>query len=497
MAPVSPISPSSSSTASPRLLLHSNSSEWNAVVQRNIKSSLLLLLVISTIFVFSVLYSSHSFGSTAAEEVLTQSPLVGDLDVTGRLVPGEAEADKPIAPADNNVAPEQSSPADISLPSANLSSAPIDPVPSTSAERTGGQSVVGEQVEQSCDMSLGKWVREPKGPVYTNLTCPTLPDFKNCQKYGKDPGHLFWRWQPDGCDLPRFSPERFLDVVRGKRLAFIGDSLARNQLDSLLCLLSQAETPTDVYRDAFDKFRTWHFPAHNFTLMAMWTEFYAHATPVLDADGKPTPSFDIHLDRLSANWTSRLPELDYAVFSGGNWFFRVNYLWEGGRRVGCVNCREANLTDFGIAYAVRRVVRAALQAVAECRDCKGGLVTFLRTYTPDHFEHGSWFSGGYCNRTQPLGEEEIGLESIGWELRRVQREEVATVRETSGRRRIGVLDVTKAMMLRADGHPGAHYDKRWVRNASDCLHWCLPGPVDMWNQVLLQRLAQMSPPLVR
>jgi xyloglucan O-acetyltransferase len=88
-------------------------------------------------------------------------------------------------------------------------------------------------------MSMGKWVREPTGPVYTNLTCPTLPDFKNCQKYGKDPGHLFWRWQPDACDLPRFAPERFLDVVRGKRLAFIGDSLARNQMESLLCLLSQ------------------------------------------------------------------------------------------------------------------------------------------------------------------------------------------------------------------------------------------------------------------
>ncbi|CAN6178648.1 unnamed protein product [Urochloa humidicola] len=488
MAPVSPTSPFSSSTASPRLL-HSSSSEWNAVVQRNIKSSLLLLLVLSTIFVFSVLYSSRRFGSTAAEEVLTQSPLVGDLDaVSGRLVTGEAEAHEPIVPAKNSVAPEQSSPADITLPSANSSSAPVP-----------SRGVVGVKVEDSCDMSMGKWVREHKGPVYTNLTCPTLPDFKNCQKYGKDPGHLFWRWQPDGCDLPRFSPERFLDVVRGKRLAFIGDSLARNQMESLLCLLSQAETPTDVYRDAFDKFRTWHFPAHDFTLMAMWTEFYAHAEPVLDADGKPTPSFDIHLDRLSANWTSRLPELDYAVLSGGNWFFRVNYLWEGGRRVGCVNCREANLTDLGIVAAVRRVVRAALEAVAECRDCKGGLVTFLRTYTPDHFEHGSWFSGGYCNRTQPLGEEEISLESIGWELRRVQSEEVARVREmmaagSGRRRRFGVLDVTKAMMLRADGHPGAHYDKRWVRNASDCLHWCLPGPVDMWNEVLLQRLAQVSPP---
>jgi xyloglucan O-acetyltransferase len=240
----------------------------------------------------------------------------------------------------------------------------------------------------------------------------------------------------------------------------------------------------NAYADAFDKYRTWHFPAHDFTLMAMWTEFYAHSVPVVDAAGKPTASFDIHLDRTNANWTSRLPELDYAVLSG------VNYLWVGGRRVGCVNCRgEANITDFGVAHAVRRVVRLALNAIAECRDCKRGLVTFLRTYTPGHFEHGSWFNGGYCNRTRPLEEDEVSSGHVGWELMRVQREEVARARETTGSSRFGVLDLTRAMMLRADGHPGGHYDKRWARNASDCLHWCMPGPVDMWNDMLLQRVA--------
>ncbi|KAL6861750.1 hypothetical protein ACP4OV_017450 [Aristida adscensionis] len=506
MAPPLPVSPSSS-TASPRSLLHSNSSgEWHVVVQRNVKSSLLLLLVLSTVFVSSVLlYSSRGLGGAAAatggDVLIARSPLIRDLDVSrSSATPGDDQDGELIGPVEGNVdvAEDQSSSEDISLPSSSNSSSPTVSAQIPSDE-TVNQGVVGIQVEEKCDMSMGKWVREPRGPVYTNLTCPTLPDFKNCQKYGKDPGHLYWRWQPAGCDLPRFSPERFLAVARGKRLAFIGDSLARNQMESLLCLLSQAETPTDVYTDAFDKFRTWHFPAHDFTLMAMWTEFFAHAVPVVDADGKPTASFDIHLDRLNTNWTSRLPGLDFAVVSGGNWFFRVNYLWEGGRRVGCVNCREPELADLGIAYAVRRVVRAALDAVAGCGGCKPGLVTLLRTYTPDHFEHGSWFSGGYCNRTRPLEEGELSAASIGWELRRVQREEVAAAAAApavGGGKGFGVLDVTKAMMLRADGHPGAHYDRRWVRNASDCLHWCLPGPVDMWNDVLLQRLAELSPPTV-
>jgi hypothetical protein len=146
MAPLPPTSPSSpgTTTASPRLLHSSGSGEWSAVVRRNVKSSLLLLLVLSTVFVFSVLYSSQGFGSTAAEEVvvLTRRPLVGDPDVSGRPVPGEEEkADEPVVPAENNVARERSSPEEISLPSADSSSAPTATAASPStAERTGDQS---------------------------------------------------------------------------------------------------------------------------------------------------------------------------------------------------------------------------------------------------------------------------------------------------------------------------------------------------------------------
>ncbi|KAF2925967.1 xyloglucan O-acetyltransferase 3 isoform X2 [Oryza sativa Japonica Group] len=504
MAPLPPSSSPPSCKAgggggSPRWsLLHGGGGEWGVVVRRNVvKSSSLLLLVFSTFFVFSVLRSSQT-SLVPPPPPAAAGPGEPALAQSGHDVAGD-DGGEHVAVAVNNVAAEtQSTPDDISLPSTNSSAAAV-PTTTNKAEQ---QQTGANNMEEKCDMSMGKWVREPKGPVYTNTTCPTLPDFKNCQKHGKDPGHLYWRWQPHGCDLPRFSPDRFLAAVRGKRLAFIGDSLARNQMDSLLCLLSQAETPTEVYRDAHDKFQTWRFAAHEFTLMVMWTEFYVHAEPVVGADGKPTPSFDIHLDRLSANWTRRLPELDYAVISGGNWFNRPNYLWEGGRRVGCVKCGgAANLTDVGVPYAVRRVVRAAVEGIARCTGCKAGLVAFLRTFSPDHFEHGAWFSGGYCNRTRPLEEDEVSPDSAAWELRRVQREEVMRVKETAAAaaaasgnaRRFEVLDVTKAMMLRADGHPGAAIDKRWQKNiVSDCLHWCMPGPVDMWNEMLLQRLTEIS-----
>lgn len=82
-------------------------------------------------------------------------------------------------------------------------------------------------------------MRDARGPVYMNRSCETIPDKKNCGKYGReDDEFLKWRWKPNGCELARFDAWEFLGLVRGKKLAFVGDSLARNQMESLLCLLS-------------------------------------------------------------------------------------------------------------------------------------------------------------------------------------------------------------------------------------------------------------------
>ena len=81
---------------------------------------------------------------------------------------------------------------------------------------------------------------DTEAPYYTNLTCPFIDDHQNCIKFGKPSLEFMrWRWRPDGCDLPRFDAARFLEAMRGKSMAFVGDSLARNHAKSLLCLLSK------------------------------------------------------------------------------------------------------------------------------------------------------------------------------------------------------------------------------------------------------------------
>jgi len=93
---------------------------------------------------------------------------------------------------------------------------------------------------KNCDIFSGEWVPNPKGPYYTNKTCWAIHEHQNCMKYGRpDSEFMKWRWKPNECELPIFNPFQFLEIVRGKSMAFVGDSVGRNHMQSLICLLSR------------------------------------------------------------------------------------------------------------------------------------------------------------------------------------------------------------------------------------------------------------------
>lgn len=63
---------------------------------------------------------------------------------------------------------------------------------------------------------------------------------QNCMKNGRpDSAYLYWRWRPHDCDLPKFAPLKFLQFMRNKTWALVGDSISRNHIQSLLCMLSK------------------------------------------------------------------------------------------------------------------------------------------------------------------------------------------------------------------------------------------------------------------
>ena len=145
--------------------------------------------------------------------------------------------------------------------------------------------------------------------------------------------------------------------MNNKKLAFIGDSIARNQIDSLICLLTQQEYPINAYKDAKDRSRVWFFPKSNFTLMVLWTRFLVKG---VEKGGV----FDLHLDQVDENWGYNVSqwEVDYAIVSSVQWYFKKHYLYEGGDLIGCLNCSEDDhLTEFSVSFAVKKAFQTAFR----------------------------------------------------------------------------------------------------------------------------------------
>jgi hypothetical protein len=84
----------------------------------------------------------------------------------------------------------------------------------------------------------------------------------------------------------------------------------------------------------------------------------------------------------------------------------------------------------------------------------------------------------------------------------VQLEEILNVYHTlnsSTMARFKLLDITYSSQLQGDGH---HNNYRWskeivpimanimidISNSNDYVHWCLLGPIDMWNDMLVETL---------
>ncbi|KAH7532843.1 hypothetical protein FEM48_Zijuj04G0065500 [Ziziphus jujuba var. spinosa] len=342
-----------------------------------------------------------------------------------------------------------------------------------------------------CDLFSGEWVPNPKAPYYTNKTCWAIHEHQNCMKYGRpDSEYMKWRWKPDGCELPIFNPAQFLELVRGKSLAFVGDSVGRNQMQSLICLLSRVEYPIDVSYTPDEHFKRWRYTTYNFTMATLWTPHLVKGRESDPNGPTHTGLFSLYLDEFDEEWTTQVEEFDYIIISAGHWFYRPLVFYENGKIVGCHYCLLDNVTDLGMYYGYRKAFRTAFKAINSLKNYKG--ITYLRTFAPSHFENGLWNEGGNCVRTKPFRSNETHLEGPNLELYMTQLEEFRTAEKEGTERglKFRLLDTTQAMLLRPDGHPSryGHWPHENVTLYNDCVHWCLPGPIDNWNDFLLEMM---------
>ncbi|XP_074564165.1 protein YLS7-like isoform X2 [Curcuma longa] len=304
---------------------------------------------------------------------------------------------------------------------------------------------------RNCDLDNGKWIYDFDGPLYTNNTCPVISPRQNCQGNGRpDKEYENWRWKPKNCDLPRFEAKKFLELMRGKTLAFVGDSVARNQMESLLCILWQFEAPKKRRKGRRQYF---YFKSTSTTLTRLWSSWLVHQTTESFAP-VPDSIVKVHLDLPDEDFMENLPKFDVVVLSSGHWFVKQSAYILNGTLVGGQlwwpegegSMQINNIDAFGIS------VETCLTAIASHPNFTG--LAIVRSYSPDHYEGGAWNTGGSCTgKDKPVTT--VVRNGFTDVMHEKQVNSFANaVKQAGVGSKFRLMDITEPFAYRPDGHPG-------------------------------------------
>jgi len=170
---------------------------------------------------------------------------------------------------------------------------------------------------EGCNVHEGRWipVSDRRQTFPYGSSCPFTDPRQMCA--GKDPRFLDWEWQPHQCTLPFFDSARFLELLRNRVMAFVGDSLGRSQFQSLSCLLAAADDAQ--HKDTSGKFvDSHHYPKYNATVCWILSPFLVAHTP--KTFKKEMGPKTVHLDIPDPEWHFRQREFDVLFFSAaGRW----------------------------------------------------------------------------------------------------------------------------------------------------------------------------------
>lgn len=184
-------------------------------------------------------------------------------------------------------------------------------------------------LDSECDVSDGGWVIDESYPLYDASLCPFAERGFNCLANGrKDKGYLKWRWKPKNCEIPRFNAKEILELLRGKRVVFVGDSLSRTQWESAICMLmTGVDDKKSVYEVNRHKItrRIRHlsvrFSTFNFTIDFYRSVFLVQSGPAPKQTPKRVKRVKSVLnldtmDDISKEWV----DSDVLVFNSGHWW---------------------------------------------------------------------------------------------------------------------------------------------------------------------------------
>ncbi|XP_059277184.1 protein trichome birefringence-like 31 isoform X2 [Lycium ferocissimum] len=297
-----------------------------------------------------------------------------------------------------------------------------------------------EVIEESCNVFEGQWVWDNVTyPLYKEDTCPYLVKQVTCQRNGR-PDSLYqnWRWQPHGCNLPRFNALKMLEMLRDKRLMFIGDSIQRGMFESMVCLVQSVIADGDHSTIRVPPRKIFRIEEFNASIEYYWAPFMVES--ISDhATNHTVLKRLVKLDSVEKHrklWEG----VDILVFESYVWWMHKPFI---------------NATNW---------------------EWRGGI------------------DGNCFNETQPIRGPYWGTGS--------NLEIMSILKDVINKLQINVrlLNITQLSEYRKDGHTSVFGERRGKlltrqqrsvpKAYADCIHWCLPGVPDTWNELLYGILLQ-------
>ncbi|CAG7877910.1 unnamed protein product [Brassica rapa] len=345
---------------------------------------------------------------------------------------------------------------------------------------------------EGCDVYRGHWVKDKSTrPLYKESDCPYIQPQLTCRAHGRpDTDYDSWRWQPDSCSLPSFDAKMMLESLRGKKMMFVGDSLNRGMYVSLVCLLHSQIPEHSKSMETFGSLTVFSLKDYNATIEFYWAPFLLESN-----------SDNATVHRVS----DRIVRKGSINIHGRHWrgadvvVFNTYLWWRTGFKMkileGSFKDEKKKIVEMESEDAYRMALKTMVKWVKKNMDPLKTRV-FFATMSPTHYKSEDWGGeqGKNCyNQTTPIQDMDHWPSDCSKTLMKVIGEELDGRKDFP----VTVLNITQLSGYRKDAHTSI-YKKQWSPltkeqlanpvSYSDCIHWCLPGLQDTWNELLFAKL---------